>query len=76
MLYQISFEKNTVCQCRLIDAPSTEGDYWITIWHLSGSVAYPKSKYTPRNAWWRFYRDCRVFGDYSSRIFGEEVTPA
>lgn len=24
MLYQISFEKNTVCQCRLIDAPSAE----------------------------------------------------
>ena len=22
MLYQVSFEKNTVCQCRLIDAPS------------------------------------------------------
>ena len=24
MLYQVSFEKNTVCQCRLIDAPSAE----------------------------------------------------
>ena len=24
MLYQISFEKNTVCQCRLIDAPIAE----------------------------------------------------
>ena len=24
MLYQISFEKNAVCQCRLIDAPSAE----------------------------------------------------
>ena len=24
MLYQISFEKNTVCQCRLIDADSAD----------------------------------------------------
>lgn len=24
MLYQVSFEKNTVCQCRLIDAPSAD----------------------------------------------------
>lgn len=24
MLYQVSFEKNTVCQCRIIDAPDAD----------------------------------------------------